>query len=69
MNIGFWNIRGVGKEFLWEELSYIRKFNKINILVLSETKTNNKPSIGSIKKVGFHDLFWVQRGNVASMEP
>ncbi len=48
MNIGFWNIRGVGKTCLWEELSYVRKFNKINILVLLETKTSIKPSIASM---------------------
>ena len=59
MNIGFWNIRGVGKTCLWEELTYIRKFSKLNILVLSETKTSIKPSVSSIKKAGFHDFFFI----------
>ena len=59
MNIAFWNIRGVGKKNLWEELSFIRKNNSLNILALSETKCNKEPFAASIYKAGFDELTFI----------
>lgn len=59
MNLGQWNIRGVGKPNICEELQLVRKINNLNTLVLSETKTHNQPSIETVKHAGFDDITYI----------
>lgn len=59
MNIGLWNIRGVGKPNLQEELTYTQKFNSLNILALFETKCQKEPTIQQLKNAGFNSFTFV----------
>ena len=53
-NIAYWNIRGVRKPNLWQDLAYIQKRNNLDILVLAEIKTSEPPNENCYKRSGFN---------------
>ena len=58
MKIGFWNSRGIGRDFFWQEIDVFCKIEQIQIMTIAETKTEKPPSDSIWRKLGFDNLVW-----------
>ena len=53
MNLGFWNIRGCKRFLALEETKDFNRCNKVDVMVLCETKVQSTPFEGSVRHCRF----------------
>lgn len=59
MTFGYWNVKGCGRKNVLAEIKDFCVVNKINVMVLSETKTQSPPTSSAVARCGFSDFDFI----------